>query len=644
MKKIYLFIICFLLVAKSFSQYYAWAEGNSGYALASLKLDIDGNVYITGRFSGTRDFDPGPGIYNLVSYNFTDDIFVQKLDANGNLIWAKSMGGNGNDMGFSIAIDANKNVFIAGCFWATVDFDPSAATTSLTSGGGPDIFVEKLDSNGNFLWVHSFSGTGYEDRGDITLDTSGNVYTTGIFSGTMDFDPSLGTANLTSTPANQSDAFIQKMDGAGNFIWAKAIGGTEGDYGSSIKVDGSGNIYTVGIFRYIADFDPGAGITNLTSSGWWDIFIQKMDASGNFIWAKKIGGISIESATGIDFDAQGNVYTTGNFQWTTDFDPGSGVVNVASYNNTNDIFVHKMDANGNFLWVKSMGGNGNDNGGSIAVDGAGYVYITGSFVQTVDFDPNAGVVNLSSGGNEDIFIQKLDGAGNLIWVKKIGGSDSQWGNSIAIDGNQNIYIGGFFRGLVDFDPDIPIRNLNGNLGSGFVLKMSCCFPLAVEWISFTSENKGNYNLLQWKTATETHNEYFEIERSQDAISFEKIGRVQGTGNSNSLRLYEWQDEKPIKGLNYYRLKQVDINGNYQYSDITQVINTQQKNTVIYPNPSHDILYIVAEDRNQAITIYNMVGKIIFQSDIVPEKLDISHLSAEIYVVKINGEWLKFVKE
>ncbi|MCH8330260.1 MAG: SBBP repeat-containing protein, partial [Bacteroidetes bacterium] len=160
----------------------------------------------------------------------------------------------------------------------------------IANGIFPNVFIQKLDNAGNFVWAGSMGG-GLNDYGScITIDPTGNVYITGRFEDTADFDPTTGTLNLTSNGA--SDVFIQKLNTAGNLIWARSIGGTSSDYGNSITTDASGNVYVTGYYQGTVDFDPGSGTVNLTSNGSNDVFIQKLDANGILIWANSIGGIS----------------------------------------------------------------------------------------------------------------------------------------------------------------------------------------------------------------------------------------------------------------------------------------------------------------------------------------------------------------
>ncbi len=467
-KAILLFFLTICLTTKA--QNFEWVQsfgGTSNDLGNSIAVDASGNVYTTGYFSGTVDFDPGAGTANLSSVG-QFDVFVQKLDASGNYQWARSFGSSLNDVGQSVAVDASGNVYTTGRFRGTVDFDPGAGTANFTSAGQDDIFVQKLDASGNYLWAKRFGGSSGENGNFITLDALGHVYTTGAFQGTVDFDPGVATFTLTSI-AGSFDGFVQKLDASGNFVWARSLGGNSDDDGRSIRVNASGDIYTTGIFRETVDFDPGAGTANLTSSGQEDIYVQKLDASGNFLWARSFGNASMDISSSIEVDALGNVFITGFFRGTVDFDPNAGIANLTSAG-LDDAFIQKLDATGNFIWARSFGGSGADQGLSVASDASGNVYTMGVFEGTVDFDPGAGIANLLSGGF-DIFVQKLDAAGNFQWANSFGAV----GASIAVDDIDNVFTTGYFIGTVDFDSEAGVANLS-SAGSTdvFVKKMSQC--------------------------------------------------------------------------------------------------------------------------------------------------------------------------
>ncbi|MCG8576664.1 MAG: hypothetical protein MI810_17430, partial [Flavobacteriales bacterium] len=135
----------------------------------------------------------------------------------------------------------------------------------------------------SFDWVASSGAIGWDKAYSITTDADGNTYTTGHFQGTVDFDPGSGEYDLAS--AGENDVFVQKLDADGNFVWALSFGGLFADRGRSIATDASGNVYLTGFFDGTVDFDPGSGDFDLTSEGDRDVFLQKLDASGNFEWA-----------------------------------------------------------------------------------------------------------------------------------------------------------------------------------------------------------------------------------------------------------------------------------------------------------------------------------------------------------------------
>ena len=371
---------------------------DSGVAIA---VDSSGNVYTTGFFTGTVDFDPRDGTTNLTSAGAID-AFVSKLNSSGDLIWAKSFGGSSIDLGYSIAVDSGGNVYTTGYFYDIVDFDPGTGITNLTSAGYEDVFVSKLNSSGALIWAKSIGGSSDDEGNSIAVDSSGNVYTTGYFQDTVDFDPGAGTTNLTSAGAN--DAFVSKLDSSGELIWAKSFGGASPDEGNSIAVDSSGNVYTTGFFTGTADFNPGTGITNLALVGYQDVFVSKLNSSGNYVWANSFGVTSYyKYSTSITVDSSGNIYTTGT----------NTVLITDPFSFAPNIFVSKLNSSGSLLWEKSFGGSSFDAGWSVAVDSSGNVYTTGYFEGTVDFDPGDGTTNLTSAGANDAFVLKLSPSGDV---------------------------------------------------------------------------------------------------------------------------------------------------------------------------------------------------------------------------------------
>ena len=253
------------------------------------------------------------------------------------------------------------------------------------------------------MWGKAISGPNYEVGNALTVDGSGNVYITGFFRSSVDFDPGSGSSFLTS--AGWSDIFICKLTSTGTLSWAKRIGDINYEEGKAITADASGNIYITGYFMNAPDFDPGTGTTTLTSMGGYDVYVGKYNSSGALVWAKSFGASTEENATSIDLDATGNVYTTGYFYSATDFNPGTGTYTLTPVGN-NDAFISKLDASGNFVWAKKMGGSSFDFGTSLTIDLSGSVIAVGYFQGTGDFDPGSAVYNLTSAGSYDMYVSK----------------------------------------------------------------------------------------------------------------------------------------------------------------------------------------------------------------------------------------------
>ena len=424
----------------------------------AIVTDASGNIYTTGLFNGTADFDPGAAIYTLSSAG-NSDIFVSKIDASGNFVWAVQIGGTGADVGNGIVKDASGNIYVTGSFSSTVDFDPSAGTNTLTANGGLDVFVLKLNMSGAFVWAKQIGGAGGDEGKSIIVDATGNVHTTGYFSGTADFDPSSTNVNLISN--GSFDVFVSKLDVSGNLVWAKKMGGANNEMGNCISIDASSNVFTTGFFGGSGDFDPGASTFSLTSVGAGDAFISKLDVSGNFVWAKQLGGTANDVGNAIATDATGNVYSAGYFFTGGDFDPSASTFSLTS-KGVGDIYVSKLDPSGNFLWAKGMGGPKDDFAHALAVDFSGNVYTTGFFADTVDFNPGAGAFTLVSVFpsnpsliRDQAFISKLDASGNFVWAGALGAIKGYGIFATATD----IYTTGYYTSTTDFDPSAAIVNL-----------------------------------------------------------------------------------------------------------------------------------------------------------------------------------------
>ncbi len=406
----------------------------------------------------------------LLTFIFNLTSFAQEFD------WAIGMGSTSNDVGQSITTDNAGNSYITGYFIGTVDFDPSANTLNLTSpaSGMPSAFIAKYDINGALVWAKNLSGSKWVYGESIDIDAAGNLYVTGYFGGTADFDPSASTANLGvagGSGNSDSDIFFAKYDNNGDYLWANRIGGVEDDRGRDIHHDGNGNIFITGGVTGTVDFDPSSGMFNLSHSLSKDIYLAKYNDDGNFLWANAFGSpsTSFEEGLAVETDAVGNPYLSAFYFGTVDFDPSANTANLGSVNGDETV-IAKYDVNGNYLWANMIGKGMEERGNDIKVDASGNVYIVGNFGGTVDFDPSANNVNLTSEGNNDIFIAKYDNNGNYTWAKRLGGEDADFGRGIDVDANGNIYISGSFEDNAIFDNTTQYSVTSSGSADYFVAK------------------------------------------------------------------------------------------------------------------------------------------------------------------------------
>lgn len=251
------------------------SDGITGSEGNAVKFDEEGNVYTTGYFSGTGDFDPGTAEFNLSSFGGRD-IFVSKLSREGDFIWAKQMGGASNDQANDMAIDSKGNVYTTGVFDGTADFDPDSGELFELTGVQGDIFVSKLDTEGTFVFARQMGGAFSDVAHGIFVDEETNIYTTGSFFNSADFDPGPETFTLSVVGSNNADIFISKLNEKGEFVYAIKAGGLQNDEGIAIYADERGSIYNAGTFFGFVDFDPSEATFHLTSAGSTDIYVQKL--------------------------------------------------------------------------------------------------------------------------------------------------------------------------------------------------------------------------------------------------------------------------------------------------------------------------------------------------------------------------------
>ena len=431
----------------------------------SVTTDKNGNIYVTGFFCSTVDFDPGSGVDSHAS-NGSGDIFLTRINSDGTYGWTKTIGGSWVDGGNSVTTDDNGAIYVAGSFEDTVDFDPGSGVDSHTSNGNSDIFLTRINSDGTYAWTKTMGGTSTERGESVTTDDSGNIYVTGYFVDTVDFDPGSGTHSHTSNGGN--DIFLTRINSNGTYGWTITMGGATTDQGKSVTTDDSGNIYVTGFFEDTVDFDPGSGVDSHTSNGSGDIFLTRINSNGTYGWTKIIGGASGDGGNSVTTDDNGAIYVAGSFEDTVDFDPGSGTDEYLSQGAT-DIFLTRINSDGSYGWTVTAEGANYDGGESVAAGNNGAIYVAGHFEDTVDFDPGVGVDSHTSNGSGDIFLTRINSDGTYGWTKSMGGAGNDSAIFVTVDRSGTIYLTGCFSLSVDFDLGTETVQKTSNGGNDIFL-------------------------------------------------------------------------------------------------------------------------------------------------------------------------------
>jgi hypothetical protein len=457
MKKLIISFILLFLIFCLFAQNPEWSWvvqfGSADYDDGSqITSDESGNIYLIGSFNDTATF----GSETLTSFG-ERDIYITKMDTDGNLIWVSQAGGISTDIGIDIETDNDGNIYITGSFWDTIQF----GSLSLTSFGANDIFIAKLDSDGNWLWVAQGGGISEDMVSSIAIDDNCNAYITGGFFNDIIF----GTYSLNNN--GYGNLYIAIIDSNGTWQWANQIDeGTTHVFGQNISIVNDGNLMVTGSFyEGSVSFGPYTLINNSYNQ---TIFVAKMDSDYNWLWAVQAlvnDGASVESGK-IVSDYSDNTYITGNIRGSAEF--GSTTLFGES---TGDVFTAKLDDNGNWTWATQANDydTGSSSGHGIALDINDDPYIIGRFSGTILF----GDQGFTSYGWSDVFISKLDQYGNWIWATYAGSPYSDSGNDLFVNNSSDIFTIGVFSQTATFGT-IILNNYGGMYGGTDIFIAKLC--------------------------------------------------------------------------------------------------------------------------------------------------------------------------
>lgn len=342
--------------------------------------------------------------------------------------WARQLGGPGRERAFGVAADRGGAVYVAG----RIEGESVLGSLRLASTS-PDALVTALDRHGEAVWAHAFGGPGEDEARAVAILTEGDVFVTGSFSGTVDFDPGSGRMELVSGGA--TDIFVLRLNPRGELVWARGLGGAQADEGLDIAVDARG-VYVTGSFRGSLQ----AGAVRLESAGGADGFVAALDPAGAPQWARRIGGPEADGTRSVSLEPNGTVWIAGSFEGKAGFGPQGEAAVLESAGKT-DAFVARLGPDGALLWSGRIGGKQTDVAQAVTANASG-AWVTGRFQRSADFDPGPTATTLSSTAETDAFVVRLATTGHLRWVRQVGGEEHDFATGIAPDRYGGVWVTG----------------------------------------------------------------------------------------------------------------------------------------------------------------------------------------------------------
>ena len=460
-----------LISVTAYTQSFDWlisAGGNKSDKGTTIANDDLGNTYITGYYNEEANFG---ALSTGFSFSSSKEVFVAKIDPNGNYLWVRNGLNYYDDRGLGLCLDPDGNSYVTGTCWGGLEFGPLTVynSTSYTD----QIFVTKIDPDGNVIWmknagVDNNGGFPYsDDHGlDLASDSQGNIFVTGFLSNTNSYNTD-ATFDAITIDMDQYDtlAFVAKLDNDGNWQWVETFQGIVDHRDNGITVDDEDNVYVVGGFTDTKNF----GTETITSDGSIDIYVVKYDNNGNFQWVNQAGSTRKDRANAIVDGHDGYMYVAGEFRGECYFGPQ--FLNNYGSASKRDIFVAKISKDGNWVWARKAGSKkGSDRANSIIANNNGNIFVTGQFSSEAKFGDNE--ID-SSGDSIQVFVAAIDTLGEWRWVKQGGGASFDRGNGISCDNDCNLWVIGYFEDQITMET-VNTAPLNGK--DIFTFKMSdVCF-------------------------------------------------------------------------------------------------------------------------------------------------------------------------
>ncbi|MEQ1732111.1 MAG: T9SS type A sorting domain-containing protein [Bacteroidia bacterium] len=685
---------------------FIWAKqigNNETEVLNTLSIDDSSNITFGGAIKNSVDFDPSANLMYVNTPLGIYNAFLCKLDANGNLVWAKNIAnGTANSYVDRITQSAQGDYFVAGRFGITTtvggtnDFNPSANTTTLTASYlNGETFIAQYTSQGNLVWVKATQGatsTSNKSATGITLDNAGNIIVIGNFSGTVDFNMDTAAVDTAKFTATGTDAFVCKYNTTGTYTWAHQYTGASTDDIRAIAIDAANNIYTTGTFTSTTiNFNPQGTAATLTRNGTKNGYVTKLDTAGTLVWYKGFGGSgSTIDASAIAIDKNNNLWWGGWFFNNLDFNPGVPLVNE---NGTLDLFVARYDTACNYVWHRKLTGGNNRTLTEITITPSNGILFTGTIDNpgSLDIDPSSATLSLATGG--------LSGHVTVLYKEcaKVTANITSQANNLCNGDNKGEATLQTTGGVTNYawTPNVSNNNLIDSLVAGTYtcILTNACGATATKVVTITQPAKitktqtinicagdsliiGTHAYTNAGTYKDTLTSYIGcdsiVTTTVTKTTLNLTVTINGTNNTltatQATATYQWlkcdSAYAPIAGATG-KSYIVNASGNYAVivtksscSDTSACVNFSLVGTKningnnlvsVYPNPADDKLNIVANQKQFDVEVRNALGQVVIKKVTTNTKqLDITELVSGVYILQLTANGavytVKFIKE
>lgn len=643
---------CLLLNSSANTPTHAWVKtggGSTGDEAGMVNaVDGNGNVFVAGTYNQMAIF----GVDTLRSNNasFERDLYVAKIDSNGNILWARTAGGAYGEDATGMVTDAAGNVYVTGSFVSSATF----GTITINSAGSRDGFLVKYNPNGVVQYATAFGGVGGDYPKSMAINSTGTqLAICGFFLGSTTYG-----SNSFSTSNGNGDVILLGVDPSnGSISWAATSPGVNHDAANGVAYDNSGNILMTGI---LCNNSTGVGPWNLRSSGTFNAFVVKYTNTGTFVWANVLQGRGNEYGVSVTSSASNDVFVTGYF----DDNIGPNANSLTATNGSFDWFVAKWNSAGTYQYIRTSGGTGQDVANSITSNAAGDNFVTGFFQNDANF---FGTI-VTSTGLGDAFASAMDASGNSRWVNRSSGTGTESGNDIEVSSTGSVYYTGSINGTTSFGSNsantrgaadmfmaklAPASSMQaGPVMRGIIVGRELPvvdLPLVqvpVDWITFNSKKTVNGLQLQWSTVREFEGTRYIIEQSTDGINWNEISSVQANATFDPAKAYTATISAALLDENaVIRVRQQTNSGIYAVSD--QVSWKADKkatfNVSVYPNPAQATLNIATNrtlDGQTNIVVMTADGRIVrnIESNNLNRitSLNVSDMAEGIYFIRITN--------